>query len=161
MKEGLFVGTISRIVASIRSWPKVRWFALTTTAVLTFLVIGIPTDVVPNPLFGREIEVTPWALTVLALTSLLSGALLATYIQASPNKDDQASAKFGGVGAVLTYFAIGCPVCNKVALIALGYTGAIQYFAPIQPYLGVLSIVLLLYTFSRRVLNEGVCKISS
>lgn len=153
--------TVVRIAASIRSWPKVRWVALTITAVLTFLVIGIPTDVVPNPFFGREIEVTPWALTVLVLTSLLSGALLATYIQAAPNKDDQASVRFGGVGAVLTYFAIGCPVCNKIALIALGYTGAIQYFAPIQPYLGVLSIALLLYTFSKRVLNEGVCKISN
>ena len=153
--------TFDRIADSIRSWPKVRWVALTTTAGLTFLVIVIPTDVVPNPFFGREIEVTPWALTVLVLTSLLSGALLATYIQAAPKKDDQASARFGGVGAVLTYFAIGCPVCNKIALIALGYTGAIQYFAPIQPYLGVLSIALLLYTFSKRVLNEGVCKISN
>jgi hypothetical protein len=152
---------LSRLVTSISSWPKVRWVALTITAVLTFLVIGIPTDVVPNPFFGREIEVTPWALTVLVLTSLFSGALLATYIQAAPNNDDQASAKFGGVGAVLTYFAIGCPVCNKIALIALGYTGAIQYFAPIQPYLGAFSIALLFYTFSKRVLNEGVCKISN
>lgn len=116
---------------------------------------------VPNPFFGRDIAVTPWALLVLLLTSLLSGALLATYIQAAPNKDDQASAKFGGVGALLTYFAIGCPVCNKIALIALGYTGAIQYFAPIQPYLGALSIALLFYTFQKRVLNEGICKISN
>lgn len=149
------------MAASIRSWPKVRWIALTITAVLTFLIIGIPTDVVPNPFFGREIEVTAWALTVLVLTSLFSGALLATYIQAAPNQNDQNSARFGGVGAVLTYFAIGCPVCNKIALIALGYTGAIQYFAPIQPYLGALSIALLLYTLSKRVLNEGVCKISN
>lgn len=146
-------------IDSVKAWSRARWSALVVVAILTFFIIGIPTDVVPNPYFGRDVSVTSWSIWVLALTSLLSGALFATYIQAAPNMDDSKSAKFGGLGAVLTYFAIGCPVCNKLALIALGYTGALQYFAPVQPYLGAASLALLAYVFVKRVLNEGTCKI--
>jgi hypothetical protein len=146
-------------VNSLRTWPKVRWYAAIATALLTFIVIGIPTAVIPNSIFGREVEVTAWSIPVLAATSLLSGLLLATYIAAAPAIDDQKSARFGGAGAVLSYFAVGCPVCNKLALVALGYSGAIKYFAPIQPFLGFLSIALLFYVFRKRVLNEGSCAV--
>ncbi len=150
---------VTRIMESLRSWPSVRWKAALLTAVLTFIVIGIPTAVIPNSIFGREIEVTAWSIPFLAMTSLLSGLLLATYIAAAPATDDQKSARFGGAGAVLSYFAVGCPVCNKLALVALGYSGAIKYFAPIQPFLGFISIALLFYVFFKRVLNEGRCTI--
>lgn len=150
---------LARFMSSLQSWPKVRWYVASVTAVLTFIVIGIPTAVIPNSVFGREIEVTAWSIPVLALTSILSGLLLATYIAAAPKIDDQKSARFGGAGAVLSYFAVGCPVCNKLALVALGYSGAIKYFAPIQPILGFLSIALLFYVFRKRVLNEGTCVI--
>ena len=49
---------------------------------------------------------------------------------------------------------MGCPVCNKIALIAFGYTGAIQYFAPIQPYLAVARIALLAFSLWFRLKNE-------
>jgi hypothetical protein len=45
----------------------------------TALVIGIPTDVVPNPWFGREIGVRPSDVVVLIALSALTGALVATY----------------------------------------------------------------------------------
>ncbi len=34
-------------------------------------------------------------------------------------------------GGLLWVFAIGCPICNKLAVIALGVSGALAYFAPI------------------------------
>lgn len=151
------ISQMTRCMDSLKSWPHARWVAAFVTTLLTFLVIGIPTAVIPNSIFGREVEVTSWSLPLLLLTSLLSGLLLATYIGAAPASDDQKSAKFGGAGALLTYFAVGCPVCNKLALIALGYSGAIKYFAPVQPFLGFLSAGLLFYVFRKRVLNEGSC----
>ena len=45
--------------------------------------------------------------------------------------------------ALLTFFAVGCPICNKVVVIALGTSGALAWFAPIQPYLGVVALGLL------------------
>jgi hypothetical protein len=70
---------------------------------------------------------------------------------------DEISAKLGSVGGFLAYLAVGCPVCNKLALIALGSTGAIQYFAPVQPYLGAAGLLLLMYALRKRLVNESQC----
>jgi hypothetical protein len=70
---------------------------------------------------------------------------------------DESSAKLGSVGGFLAYLAVGCPVCNKLALIALGSTGAIQYFAPVQPYLGAAGLLLLMYALRKRLVNESQC----
>lgn len=144
---------------TLKEWPLIRWLSAAIVAIFTFFIIGIPTAVVPNSFFGREIEVTSWSIPVLTATSILTGLLFATYINAIPVVDEQKSAKIGGVGAFLSYFAVGCPVCNKLALVALGSSGAIKYFAPVQPYLGAISIGLLFYVFRKRVLSEGKCKI--
>lgn len=150
---------IHQCIASLRQWPKIRWAVTATASLITFLIIGIPTDIVPNPIFGREVAVTSWSLSVLIASSLLSGLLLATYVATAQDTSVDKSFKVGSFGTFLAYFAVGCPVCNKLALIALGYTGALQYFAPIQPYLAALSIGLLIYAFRKRVLNEGSCRI--
>jgi hypothetical protein len=47
---------------------------------------------------------------------------------------------FASIGAFL---AIGCPVCNKVVLLFLGTSGAMTLYAPIQPAIGVASLLLL------------------
>jgi hypothetical protein len=146
-------------ISSLRQWPRIRWVVTAFTSVVTFLLIGIPTDIIPNPIFGREIAVTSWSLSVLVSTSILSGLLLATYVAGTQSKSDSRTMKVGGAGTFLAYFAVGCPVCNKLALVALGYSGALQYFAPIQPYLAALSVALLFYAFRKRVLNEGSCRV--
>ena len=42
----------------------------------------------------------------------------------------------------LAWFAVGCPVCNKLALLALGYSGAITWFTPVQPFLALGALIL-------------------
>ena len=112
---------------------------------MTALVIALPTAMIPSPVFGREIPTTWWAWPVLAVTSVLSGLLFATYVREPGGQESgEASINRGGAaGGLLAFFAVGCPVCNKLALIALGYTGALQWFAPVQPFLGVAAIGLL------------------
>lgn len=146
-------------LTSILSWPAKRWITAIVTAVLTFLVLGIPTAVIENPIFGRAIEVTPWSVPVLAITSILAGLLLATYVRTDNYLEEEKSLKVGGIGGLLSFFAIGCPVCNKLVLIALGTSGAMSYFAPIQPYLAVFGIAFLIYAFRKRVLNESACTV--
>ena len=46
------------------------------------------------------------------------------------------------IGTLLTFFAVGCPVCNKIALLALGYSGALTWFTPAQPILAITAIVV-------------------
>ena len=53
-----------------------------------------------------------------------------------------------GVGAFL---AIGCPLCNKVVLVALGASGAMSIWAPLQPVVGAASLALLAVTVAWRL----------
>lgn len=50
------------------------------------------------------------------------------------------------MGGIAAFVAIGCPVCNKIVLLALGTTGALNVFAPIQPLIGLASLVILAAT---------------
>lgn len=151
------------------TWGARRWWVALAGAVATALAIGLPTDVIPNPIFGREIPPTWWSIPVLAVTSALSGLLLATYVtvgavKAQPETDAQAEADVprserGGAvaGGLLAMFAVGCPVCNKVVLIALGTSGAMNWFAPVQPILAVASIALLAYALRARLAGLVAC----
>ena len=44
---------------------------------------------------------------------------------------------------MLGFLAIGCPVCNKLIVALLGVSGAMDYFAPAQPFLGALGMLVL------------------
>jgi hypothetical protein len=142
------------------TWPRRRWLVAIGASLATFAVMGLPTAVVPNPVFVRVVPVTDWSWKVLILSSLLSGMLIATYIKTDTSVAENKSLKIGGAGSFLAFFAIGCPVCNKVALLALGYSGALQYFAPIQPYLAAASILLLGYALRKRLIGESQCAVS-
>ncbi len=146
----------------MRDWPRVRWAAAIAAALITVLVIGIPTDLVANPVFGRAVDPTWWSWPVLLATAVLSGLLTATYVKApSTGRDrhpDQRS-RAGLAGGFLAYLAVGCPVCNKVALLALGYTGALQWFAPLQPFLALVAVALLGYALRRRLEGERSCPV--
>ncbi len=137
------------------------------TSVATVVVVGVPTVLVPNPVFHRDIAVTGWAWPVLLLTAVLSGLLTATYVRVpgDPGHPGDVTAtqapgsRWGAAGGLLTYFAVGCPVCNKIALLALGYTGALRWFAPVQPYLAVAGLALLGYALLRRLQGELACPV--
>lgn len=144
---------------SLLTWSAKRWIVAVSVAVLTYFVIALPTAVVENPVFGREIGVTSWSVTVIVVASILTGLLTATYVKNDFSDENPRQLKIGGAGALLSYFAVGCPVCNKLALVALGYSGAIQYFAPIQPYLALAGIALLMYSLRMRLNNEYSCSL--
>lgn len=146
-------------LTAVMLWPTRRWVTAIAVAIATFFVIGIPTAVIENPVFGREIGVTPWSVPVLIATSALSGLLFATYVRMDAVITDENSAKVASIGGFLAYLAVGCPVCNKLVLIALGSTGAIQYFGPVQPYLGAAGLLLLMYALRKRLVNEAQCSL--
>jgi hypothetical protein len=135
-------------------------------ATVSALAIGLPTDVIPNPVFGRQgTPVESWAMPVLAITAVLSGLLFATYVQAdvADETDDVVGldrpSRFGSLGGLLSFFAVGCPICNKVVVIALGTSGALTWFAPVQPYLGILALGLLAWALRVRLRGEVACSV--
>ena len=48
---------------------------------VTGLMVALPTAVIPNPVFGREIGVTSWSYPVVIITAILGGLLIATYVR--------------------------------------------------------------------------------
>lgn len=115
--------------------------ALLPATALAALATGIPTDVLPNPWFTRMTPVRTLDVVTWPLLSLFIGALVATYAVPSCREGTRGLSTGAG-GGVLGVFAIGCPVCNKVVVLALGFTGALTYFAPIQPAIAVGSLAL-------------------
>jgi hypothetical protein len=117
------------------------WLVAAAAAALTALAIGLPTDVLPNPWFTRMTPVNAVDYVFWPLTSLLTGALVATYVL--PSASAAGAERRAGVGAgLLGWLAIGCPVCNKIVVLLLGSSGALTYFAPVQPVLGALAVTL-------------------
>ncbi len=111
-------------------------------------LIGLPTALIPNLLFSRMIPPDTVDYIIFAATIVLAGALAASYAWpvACPLPQGRTT-----LGTVATYFAVGCPVCNKLVLLLLGTSGALQWFAPIQPLLGVLGIGLLAWALVLRI----------
>ena len=59
------------LLATLLTWSVRRWVVAVAVGLGTFLVLGLPTAVVANPVFGRSIAPTSWALEVLVATSVL------------------------------------------------------------------------------------------
>ena len=107
-----------------------------------------------------------WNYPVWLLTSAASGMLLATYVRPaadaaeSESPEDARSGRFGLIGGFLAWFAVGCPVCNKLALLALGYSGAITWFAPVQPFLAIAALALTGVALVWRLRGQVTCPVA-
>ena len=150
------------------SWPARRWWTALAAGLVIAVLVALPTAVIPNPVFGRAIAVTWWSYPVVILTGVLGGLLFATYVRdprvAAPGASDDESerdtaSRLGVVGALVSFFAVGCPVCNKLVLLALGASGAVTWFAPVQPLLAAASVVLMAVALRIRLRNDRSCRL--
>ena len=152
---------------ALRLWPPRRYALAIVAAIGVAVLIGIPTIIIPNPIFGRDIPVVAWNYPVWLATSGLTGMLIATYFTgvkaggppASTGNSARSdrSSKLGFAGGFLTWFAVGCPVCNKIALLALGYSGALAWFAPLQPILAITALGMVTVALMARLRGEVAC----
>ena len=133
--------------------------------VVSGLAFGLVAAIIPNPVFGRQIPPETFAIGVWLVSAPLMGIVMATYtapVTASPIRtvalgpSEAAAARgrsttLGSLAGFGAFLAIGCPVCNKVALVLLGTSGALSVYAPIQPLIGVVSLALLAVTAAWRL----------
>lgn len=168
MYAGLVLSKVTQSLDALRMWRVRQWVVALVASAATALVLGWVTVLIPNPVFGREVPPTAWSYPVWIVTSLLTGLLVATYLRSGtpaasvPDAEEPAAERaswLGMAGTVTGWFAIGCPVCNKIALLALGYSGALSYFAPVQPWLGVLGLVLLVVSLVYRLSGQVACPV--
>ncbi|SCK55821.1 hypothetical protein [Streptomyces sp. WMMB 322] len=171
---------------ALRRWSPRRWTVAACAAAGTALLVGLPTAVVPSPLFSRAVPAQWWSYPTLALTAVLGGVVLATYVRDPKNlapgpeapgpqapgsespepgapepgaPEPGAGRRLGSVGGVLSFVAVGCPVCNKLVLLLLGTSGALSYWAPLQPFLAVASVLLLAEAALRRLSAMEACPV--
>jgi hypothetical protein len=169
------------LLAPMATWSRRRWAAAGLGGLVVAVLVALPTAVIPNPVFGRSIEVTWWSYPVVLLTGILGGLLIATYVR-EPVADHATerhpegtgttlsgavgeemardpAGRLGIAGALVSFFAVGCPVCNKLVLLALGASGAVSWFAPLQPVLALASLVMMAVALRLRLRGEQSCRV--
>ena len=147
------------VLSEMYGWEKRRYLVAAVAALGWLVLSGLPTDIIDTPLFVRMTPVVWWNYPYWLASAILVGLLAATYV-GSPDRGG--SSRFQGKvlgGGLLSVFAIGCPICNKLVVLALGASGALTYFAPVQPILGLLSVGLLLYALRVRLSVERSCPV--
>ena len=114
---------------------------------IAMAVQAIPTAVVPNPFFSRMTPVRPLDYLFLGATSILIGLIFASF--AFPKGTVSCQNRAVGSG-ILSTLAIGCPICNHLVVALIGVSGALTYWAPLQPIVGLVAVLVLLWTLRRR-----------
>ncbi|RBM15271.1 hypothetical protein DI005_28545 [Prauserella sp. PE36] len=140
--------------APVRAW---RWRRGILAATLSAAVVGVPTDVIDTLWFTRMTPVRWWEYPVLTLTAVLTGLWFAIVREAIDERG-----RSGVLGSsLLSAFAVGCPLCNKIVLGMLGVSGALGVWAPIQPALAGMSVAALgaavLVRWRRRACTPAGC----
>jgi hypothetical protein len=128
-----------------------RFVALSIgVAAAYLLIVGVVTAVIPTPLFVRMTPVTLANLVFWIVPALLVGPLIASSVfPITAQRCDVGNRT--AAGGLLSFLAVGCPLCNKVIVVALGASGALTYFEPIQPLLGLVAVGLLGYAVWQRL----------
>ncbi len=141
---------------TLAGWTPRRWLAAVAGMVAAALIVGVPADIVPTSLFERMTPVLWWNYPIWVVSSILSGLVLATYVRTDTAP---AAPSTMGVGAnLLSLLAVGCPVCNKLIVVALGTAGALTIWAPVQPVIGLASLILLGWALFKRLTAEQKCR---
>ena len=125
------------------------WARALPIAAVAAVVIAVPSDLIDNPIFGRPIAPKPIDFVILAITSALIGLTLA--IRAPRSDDTERQETRTMLGGFVSFLAVGCPVCNQLVVALVGASGALSWWAPVQPLVGLIAIGLLIYTLRMRL----------
>ena len=145
------------ILQAFRSFGPRGWLFALAGSVAALVLIGIPAAIIRNPFFVRMTPIRDQDYAIWVATAVLAGLITGTFGAATgPGEKALAS------GGVLSVFAVGCPICNKLVVLLIGTSGALTFFAPLQLYLGLAALALLAWTLWLRVSAlSGSCSAQS
>ena len=119
------------------------------------VIIAVPSDLIDTPVFGRPVEVRWIDYVILAITSALIGLIFAIRPERVESSELAVATERQGTrtiwGGFVSFLAVGCPVCNQAVVALVGVSGALSWWAPVQPFVGLLAVGLLLYTLRKRL----------
>ncbi|ELY82071.1 hypothetical protein C488_00572 [Natrinema pellirubrum DSM 15624] len=114
-----------------------------------FLLFGLVTGLLPNPLYVRMVPRTPIDYLFLTSTALLAGVYTAQRLateRVEPGLEDgdtSSEDRLALGGLVGGFLAVSCPICNVVLLALFSSSAVMTYVDPLRPVFGALSVVLL------------------
>lgn len=138
------------LTKDLHALAPVTWVRAVPMALIAALVIAIPSDLIDTRFFGRPIDPKALDYLILAITAGLIGLILAIRPDTitERHETDQTRTIWGGF---VSFLAVGCPVCNQAVVALVGTSGALSWWAPVQPVVGLLAIALLVHTLQRRL----------
>jgi MFS family permease len=145
------------MIEELRALPPVTWLRAVPRAVVAALFIGVPSDLIDTPLFGRPVDTRPIDYVILVVTASLIGLILAVRpVEAVTSSsesvpDGEREERRAVWGGFVSFLAVGCPVCNQAVVALVGTSGALSWWAPVQPVVGVFAVALLVFTLRRRL----------
>lgn len=143
--------------AALSMYTVKAWAVAVLATVVGLVVIGLPTAIYENPIFVRMTPVRARDYFIWSLSAGLIGLIVGSYFVARSTVGDGRVVS----GGLLSVIAVGCPTCNKLVLLALGTNGALNFFAPVQLYIGLASVLLLAWTLLQRAKAlTGICLVS-
>jgi len=113
--------------------------------VIAAVLIGVPSDLIDTSWFGRPVEIRVIDYVIWVVTSLLIGLIFAIRVG---SEVDETRTVWGGF---MSFLAVGCPVCNQAVVGLVGTSGALSWWAPVQPVVGLLAVGILLYALKQRL----------
>lgn len=104
-----------------------------------FVVSGMITALIPNPLFLRMTEVKFFDYVLLGMTSTL------VFIFFTLNDYQKSTKSFGTFtgGGFVGFLGFSCAICNKILVMLLGVAGVLTFITPYQPIIGIIGAVLM------------------
>ena len=143
------------MLKDLRSLPPVTWPRAVLIALIAATTIAVPSDLIDTPFFGRPVDARWIDYAILAVTAALIGLIFAirpgTSYPAATTRAREMDDRTAIWGGFVSFLAVGCPVCNQVVVALVGASGALAWWAPAQPVVGLLAVVLLVYALRKRL----------
>jgi len=110
------------------------------SGIVIFLVLGIPTALLPTGLYKRMIEATTFDYIFLFAVPILFGVFISIYLK---NKKTRKRTCVAAGGFASGWLAVICPICTTFLVYIFGASLLLTYFDPVRPLFGFISIVIL------------------
>lgn len=137
------------MIDQLRALPPATWLRALPYAAVAAVLIAVPSDLIDTPFFGRPVEVRTIDYVILAITAGLIGLIFAIRVPQDEAAERQDTRTVWG--GFVSFLAVGCPVCNQLVVGLVGTSGALSWWAPVQPIVGLAAVGLLLWTLRYRL----------
>ncbi|MEM9465594.1 MAG: hypothetical protein AAGA90_09475 [Actinomycetota bacterium] len=137
------------MIEQLRALPAGTWLRALPYGTVAAVLIAVPSDLIDTPLFGRPEPVRAIDYVILAITASLIGLIFAIRVPQDETSEKQDTRTVWG--GFVSFLAVGCPVCNQLVVGLVGTSGALSWWAPVQPVVGLVAVALLVWTLRYRL----------